>query len=94
MLERRVVGMKSERNKSLEAAGFVLQRAQAQKMIHAIFVVFDVPVEHGRIRLEPNLVRQLGGFQPLAAVNFVVADHMAHAIGKNLRPAPGQRVYA
>ena len=94
MLQRRVVGMKGQRNKRLEAAGLVLQRAQLQQMIDAVFVVFDVAVEHGRIRLQPDLVRQLGGFEPLVAVDLVVADDVAHAVGKNFRAAAGQRIHA
>ena len=62
-------------------------------MVDAIFVVFDVAVEHGRVRLEADLVRQTGGFEPLIAVNFVIADDVAHAVGENLGTAAGQRIH-
>ena len=47
--ERGVVGMEGQRDESLEAAGFVLQSAQLQQVVDAVFVVFDVAVEHGGV---------------------------------------------
>ncbi len=82
--------MESQRNKSLEAVGLVLQGAEFQQMIDPVFVVLDVAVEHGGIRLQPDLMSQLRGIQPLVAVNLVIADDVAHAIGKNFRAAAGQ----
>ena len=90
MLQRRVVGMERQRNERLEAVGLVLQRAQLEQVVDPVFVVFDVAVEHGGIRLQPDLVRQLRRIQPLVAVDLVVADDVAHAVGKNLRAAAGQ----
>ena len=57
--KRSVVGMKGQRNKGLEAAGFILQGAQLQQMVDAVFVVFYVAVEHGRVRLQSDLVGEL-----------------------------------
>ena len=37
---------------------------------------------------------QLGGFEPLVAVDFVVADDVAHAVGENFGAAAGQRIHA
>src|SRR5690242_10930417 len=37
---------------------------------------------------------QAGRLEPLGAVNLVVADNVADAIGKNLRAAPGQRIHS
>ena len=65
MLQRRVVGMERQRDKGLEAAGFVLQLAQLEQVIHAVFVVLDVAVEHGGVRLQPQLVRRARRLQPL-----------------------------
>ena len=56
MLQRRVVRMKCQRNEGLEAAGLVLQRAQLQQVIDAIFVVLHVAVEHGGVGSQPQLV--------------------------------------
>ena len=47
--------MERQRDKGLEAAGFVLKRAQSEQMIDAIFVVLDMAVEHGRVRFETQL---------------------------------------
>jgi len=70
MLQRRVRRMKRQRNKRLEAASLILQGAQLEQMIDAVLVVFDVSVEHRRIRFQPNLMRQPRRIQPLIAVNF------------------------
>ena len=77
--------MECQWNKSLEATSFVLQGTQLEQVVHAIFIIFDVTVEHCRIRLQADLMGQLRGIEPLIAVNFVVADDMAYTIGKNLR---------
>ena len=53
MVESGVVGMEGQRNKRLEAAGFVLQGAQAEQMIDAVLIVFDVAVQHGGVRTHP-----------------------------------------
>ena len=39
-------------------------------------------------------MRRARSLQPLIAIDFVIADDVAHAIGKNFRAAAGQRVYA
>ena len=94
MLQRRVVGMERQRDKRLEAAGFILQGAQLEQMVDAVLVVLDVAVEHGRVRLQADLVRELRGFEPLIAINLVIADDVAHAVGENLRAAAGERIHA
>ena len=62
MLQRRVVGMERQRNERLEAAGLILQGAELQQVVHAVFVVLDVAVEHGGVRLQADLVRQLRAY--------------------------------
>jgi hypothetical protein len=86
--------MKRQRNKRLEAARLILQRAQLEQVIDAVFVVFDVAVEHGRVRLQPDLVRQARRVEPFIAVNLVIADDVPHAVGKNFGAAAGQRIDA
>ena len=49
MIERRIFRMKRQRNKCLESACVVLQCAQLQQMIDAVFIVLYVPIEHRRI---------------------------------------------
>ncbi len=82
--------MKSQRNKRLEAVGFVLQGAQADEMVGAVFFIFNVAVEHGGVRFQADLVRGARGIKPLVAVNFVVADYAAHALIEYLSAASGQ----
>ena len=38
-------------------------------------------------------MRQLGGFEPLVPVDFVIANNMAHAVGENLSAPARQRVH-
>ena len=59
-------------------------------MVDAVFVVLDVAVEHSRVRLQSDLVGELGGFEPLVAVNLMVADDVAYAVGKNFSAAAGE----
>src|SRR3954447_23201835 len=86
--------MERQRNKCLEAASLVLHPTQFEQVVHAIFVVFNVPVEHGRVRLQPYLVRQLGRIQPLRAVDLVIADDVANAVGEYLSATARQRIYS
>ena len=94
MLQWRVVRMKRQRDKSLEATGFVLQIAQFQQMIDAVFIVLDVAVEHGRVGLQTDLVGELGGIQPLVSIDLVIANDVADAVGEDLSSPSGQRVHS
>src|SRR3954470_22002558 len=94
MIKRRVLRMKCEGDKSLEATGFVLDLAELQEMIDAVLIVLDMAVEHCRIGFESQLVSQTGGVQPLAAVYLVVADDGAHARSEYLRASAGHGVYS
>ena len=93
VLERRVAGVERQRNEGHEPAGFVLQRAQARQVVHAVAVVLEVAVEHGAIGTQAQLVRRAGGFQPLVAVDLVVANDAPHPLVENLRAASGQRIH-
>src|SRR5689334_11899401 len=86
--------MKRQRDECLEAAGFILQRAQLQQVIDAVFIVFNVPVQHGCIGLQPKLVREARGVEPLLAVDLVIANNVANALSKDLGAAARQRVHA
>ena len=39
-------------------------------------------------------MRQAGRFQPLVAINLVIADDVAHAVRKNFSTASGQRIHS
>ena len=86
--------MERQRDEGLEAVGLVLQLAQLEQVVDAVFVVLDVAVEHGGVRLEADLVRGARGVEPLVAVNLVIADDVADAVGKDLGAAAGQRIHA
>ena len=47
--QRGIFRMKRQRNKCLEAVGVVLQFAQKQQMLDALFFIFNVAVEHGGV---------------------------------------------
>ncbi len=63
-------------------------------MVDAVFVVLNVAVEHGRVRLQSDLVGEFRRFEPLIAIDFVVADDVAHAVGENFGAAARQRIHA
>ena len=90
VLKRRIGWMKCQWDISLEAAGLILQVAQADQMVGAIFLVFDVAIQHGCIGFQANVVGGAGSFQPLFAINFVVANHAPDALVENLGSASGQ----
>jgi hypothetical protein len=94
MIESGVGRMKGQRDKGLKAPGVILHGAQAQHMVDAVLIVLDVPVQHGCVGTQPKLVGGARCLQPLVAVDLVVADDVAHAIGENLRPAPRQGIHA
>ena len=75
-----------------EAASLVLQFAQLDEMVHALFFRFDVAVEHGGIGGQAYFVSFLGGVEPHLAANFVVADDAAHARVEDFGAAAGERI--
>ncbi len=89
----RVGGMKRQRNEGLKTAGVILESAQFQQVVHAVFVILNMAVEHGGVGAQADLVGHAGGLQPLAAVNLVIADNVAHALGKNLRSTTGHGLH-
>ncbi len=94
VVEQRVFGVKRQRDEGLKAASLVLQGSELEQVIDAVRIVFNVAVEHGRIRFEAQLVRRARGFKPLIAVDFVIADDRPHARGEYLRAAAGHGVHA
>ena len=82
--------MEGQRDVGHEAVGFILQLAQANQMIDAVFVVFDVAIKHRTVGAHTQLVRDAGGFNPLVAIDLVVANDAAHALVEDLGAASGQ----
>ena len=57
VLQRRVRGMKRQRNEGLKTAGMILQLAQLHQVIHAILFGFDVTIQHRAVGFQPELMR-------------------------------------
>ena len=53
----RIVRVKRQRDEGNEAVGFVLQLAQFQQVIDALFFGFHVAVEHGGVGAQADFVR-------------------------------------
>ena len=94
MLQRGVVGMESQWDKRLKATGLILQRAQLEQMVDAIFVVLHVAVKHGGVGFQPDLVSQFRSLQPLVAIDLVITDDMAHALSENFCPTTRKGIHA
>ncbi len=63
--------MERQRDKRLKAPGIILHSTQAKHMVDAILVVLDMPVQHGSVRAQTELMRGARGLQPFVAVNLV-----------------------
>src|ERR1700683_3311282 len=63
-------------------------------MIDAILFGFDMPVEHGAVGMEAELMRSAGNVEPLRARDFVIANDAPHAIAENLGAAAGEGIHA
>src|SRR6266850_2526751 len=92
VLQRSVVWMEGERNERLESAGFILQGSEFHQVVDPVFVIFNVAIEHGRIRPQTQPVGNARRFQPLGAINLVVAYDAAYAVRKNFCTATRQRI--
>ena len=86
--------MKRQRDEGDEAVRLVLKGAELHQMVGAVLIVLDVAVEHGAVGAQAQLVRLAGGFQPLVAIDLVVADDAADALVEDLGAAAGQRIHA
>jgi len=86
--------VKRERNEGDESVRLVLRFAKLNQVVHALFVRFDVAVEHGGIRAQADLVRGARDLQPHLAADFVVADNFSHAGMENFSAAAGKRIDA
>ena len=70
-----VLGIKRERNETLEAARFVLLLAQANHVIDAIFNGFDVTIEHRRVCFQSGGVHCAGKIQPTLCIALMRTNH-------------------
>ncbi len=70
----------------------VLQFAQPDEVIRALFLGFHVAVKHRGIRMQSNFMRLPRDAQPHLSADFVIANNPAHARMKNLRAAAGKGI--
>ena len=92
--EAGVFGVERQRDEGLEAAGFVLQFAEADQVVDAVVRLFDVAVEHRAVRAEAEFVGRAMDFEPAAGVGFVFADLVADFGVEDFRAAAGQAAEA
>ena len=89
-----VVGMEGQRDEGLEAAGLVLQLAQADQVVDPMIGVFQMAVEHRGVRAQAQPMGRAVDVDPAAGVGLVLADLVAHLGMENLGPAAGQAAQA
>ena len=87
-----ILGMKRKRNKGQQTAGFVLQLAQAQQVLHPFGQGFDRAEQHGAVGFDAQAMGRAMHVQPLVRAAFVGADRRAHARREDFRAAAGQRI--
>src|SRR5690606_15312915 len=77
-----------------DAPPFVLVRAQAQQMIHAVARLLDVADQHRAIGAEPKTVHLAVRLEPTGRVALVLADLLAYFGVENLRSPAGHGIHA
>ncbi len=86
-----VIGMEGQRDEGDEAVGLVLQLAELEQVVDALFFGFHVTIEHGGIGAQADFVGLARDAEPHLAADFVVANNFAHAgMGKISAPPPGK----
>ena len=75
-----------------EAAGFILQIAQAAQVLDALRDRLDVSEHHRATGFHPDLVRGPHDGQPLLGASLTPADLPPHAVDQDLAPAAGNRI--
>src|SRR5581483_2073251 len=63
-------------------------------MIHPIFLVLDVPVEHRAVRFQSEFMRDARSLDPLIAIDLVIANHAADALVEDFGAAAGKRIHS
>jgi len=86
------VRVERQRDERLEAAGLVLQRADAQQVVHAVLEGFHVSEQHRGVRAQAHAVRYPVHLQPLLAGRLVRRNPAPNLRVEDLGPAAGQAV--
>src|SRR5262245_29641298 len=84
-----VFRMKCEWNKTIKAAGFVLQFAEADKMVNALFRRFDMTIKHRRVRTNPHLVNRPRNIEPAIPGNLMPGNQWPRAFCKDFGSTTG-----
>ena len=91
--KRRIIGVKSQWNERDEAVSLVLQSTQLYQVIGAVFLVLQMSVQHGAIRVHAQFMSNPRRFQPLITSQLVIADNAPHALRKNFRATTRHRIH-
>src|SRR5437667_5637524 len=89
-----MLGVKRERDKAIEAAGFVLKLAQSNQMIDTFLEGFDVAIEHRCIRSNTHLVNRSRDLEPSRARNLMSGDKRPRAFRKDFGAATGTAAHS
>src|ERR1700736_732693 len=63
-------------------------------MIDTVLFGFDVAIQHGAIRFQPEPMGRARNVQPLPAIDLVIANDAADAVAENFGSAAGKRIDA
>ena len=72
----------------------VLLQSQEFHVMQPFAALFNVPVQHGRIRIDPQFMRRAMHIKPLVAADLALEGLIVHAIIKDLRAAARQAAKA
>ena len=87
-----VVGVVAQGDESLEAAGVILQFPQPQQVIDPVLVLLDVPIEHGGVGVQPQVMSSAMDGKPGVGIGLLGADLPADVRVEDLGPAAGHRI--
>ena len=86
--------LERQRDEGVETAGVVLELAEADHVVRELRRLFDVAVQHRRVRDHPDAVRGPMHVEPRLAADLALADDAAHSVAEHLGAAAGQRTQA
>ena len=89
-----VIGVECQRDEGLEAAGFILQLAQADQVVDAVVRLVDMAVEHGGVGVQAKAVGSSMDVEPAFGRGLGPADLLADFGMEDLGAAAGQAAQA
>ena len=84
MLELGRGRIEGQGHKTLKPFGLILQLADMEKMFDLFLYRLDMPVEHGRVRLEPRTVDLPGDLKPPFVIQFRPEELLMDSITEDL----------